>query len=159
MVGRLRFHTAPSAAAPGRASPRPALKIAGRSPLRTYLTTTLLLAACGQSEQATNTAVPTQPKSRKQVVALDDGRIRCARGDAPMERNCTVEQVRDRDGMVLTLRHPDGGFRRLRVATDGRGVVAADGAQPAAVTVTGPGDIEVAVGGDRYRLPATVKPR
>ena len=58
---------------------------------------------------------------------------------------------------VLTIRHPDGGFRRLRITADGRGVIAADGAEPARVSVIGPADIEVAVGGDRYRLPATVK--
>ena len=50
-----------------------------------------------------------------------------------------------------------GGFRRLQVATDGRGVIAADGADVASVKVVSPGSIEVAVGDDRYRLPATVK--
>ena len=38
-------------------------------------------------------------------------------------------------------------------------VIAADGAEKATVTITGPGEIEVAIGGDRYRLPATVKGR
>ena len=39
-------------------------------------------------------------------------------------------------------------------ATDGRGLVSADGSEPAKVTVVGDGLIEVAVAGDRYRLPA-----
>jgi hypothetical protein len=57
---------------------------------------------------------------------------------------------------VLTLHNPDGGFHRLLVTKDGRGVVAADGAEPAIVRVVGEREIEVAIGGDRYRLPATV---
>ena len=68
-----------------------------------------------------------------------------------MERSTTQE------GLVLVLHHPDGGFRRLLVTTDGRGVVAADGSEQASVAVVGPGMIEVAIGEDRYRLPATVK--
>jgi len=36
-------------------------------------------------------------------------------------------------------------------------VVAADGADAASVKVVGADAIEVAIGGDRYRLPATVK--
>ena len=42
-------------------------------------------------------------------------------------------------------------------ATDGRGVIAADGSEPAKVMIIGDGVIEVAVGGDRYRLPANTK--
>jgi len=45
----------------------------------------------------------------------------------------------------------------LLVTQDGRGVIAADGAEAAKVTITGADGIEVALGGNRYRLPATVK--
>lgn len=58
---------------------------------------------------------------------------------------------------MLTVRHPDGAFHRLLVTKDGRGVIAADGAETAVVTIIANGEIEVALGGDRYRLPATVK--
>jgi hypothetical protein len=58
---------------------------------------------------------------------------------------------------VLTLRQPDGGFRRLRVTGDGRGVIAADGAEQASVTLVAPVTIEVAIGNMRYRLPAVVR--
>ncbi len=58
---------------------------------------------------------------------------------------------------MLTVRHPDGGFHRLRVTRDGRGVIAADGAQAATVTIIDKGAIEVAIDDARYRLPATVK--
>jgi len=86
--------------------------------------------------------------------------IPCAlAGAAEFKSGCTVERTRVADGIVLTLHHPDGGFRRLQVATDGRGVVTADGADAASVKVIGSDAIEVTVGEDRYRLPATVKGR
>ena len=60
-------------------------------------------------------------------------------------------------GLMLTVRHADDGrFHRLLVTRDGRGVVAADGAERAVVAIAGDG-IEVVIGGDRYRLPATVR--
>ncbi|MEG8022714.1 hypothetical protein [Sphingomonas aerolata] len=60
--------------------------------------------------------------------------------------------------MILTLRHADGGFRRLRVSPDGRSVAAADGAERAQITASTPGSVDVALGTDRYRLPVTVQP-
>ena len=84
--------------------------------------------------------------------------IPCAlAGSEAFKPNCTIERSTVPDGIVLTLHHPDGGFRRLQVATDGRGVITADGADAASVKVVSPGLIEVSVGEDRYRLPATVK--
>lgn len=59
---------------------------------------------------------------------------------------CTME----RDGAMLVLHHPDGGFRRLQV--QGNVISAADGAEVANVTHPG-GATEVAIGGMRYRLP------
>ncbi|HSX54114.1 MAG TPA: hypothetical protein VLG14_02350 [Sphingomonas sp.] len=92
-------------------------------------------------------------------VARGEGdRIPCAMGGATeFASNCTVERAQTGDGLILTVRHPDGGFHRLRVTTDGRGVIAADGAQEARVSVVGDGAIEVAIDDARYRLPATVK--
>ena len=55
---------------------------------------------------------------------------------------------------VLVVGRADSGYRRLAIATDGRGVVSADGSAPAKVTIIGDDVIEVAVGKDRYRLPA-----
>lgn len=72
-------------------------------------------------------------------------------------RDCVVEESRDETGLLLILHAPDGGFRRLRVTKDGRGVATADGSLPARVSVMGQRQIEVAIGDDRYRLPATVK--
>jgi hypothetical protein len=110
---------------------------------------TLPLAACDKE---------TASGSHGAVSGDGGATIPCAIGGSEaFKPDCTVERTAVADGIVLTLHHPDGGFRRLQVATDGRGVVTADGADAASVKVVSPGSIEVAVGGDRYRLPATVK--
>src|SRR3546814_1666410 len=69
------------------------------------------------------------------------------------ERTCTVEEMSGDDGAVLIVGRANVGYRRLQIATDGRGVVSADGAEPAKVTIIGDSLIEVAIGNDRYRLP------
>jgi hypothetical protein len=93
------------------------------------------------------------PQSATETARAED-RIECAlAGSQTFAPDCAVEQVSG----SLTIRHPDGGFRRLLVADDGSGVIAADGAAPASVQVIGGRRIEVTVDGDRYRLPATVK--
>ncbi|MGZ8347948.1 MAG: hypothetical protein ACXWUP_12635 [Allosphingosinicella sp.] len=90
----------------------------------------------------------------------DDGRIECRIGEArEFERFCTIERGESEAGRTLTIRKPDGGFRRLLVAGDGRGVTAADGAETAEVTIIAGNRIEVAIGGDTFRLPATVQPQ
>ena len=67
-----------------------------------------------------------------------------------------VERTAGRD-VLFTIRSPSGSFRRLVATQDGRGVMAADGAEPAKVTVVGKDLIEVSIGSDRYRLPARVR--
>lgn len=106
----------------------------------------LLLGACGgqRSDQAVR---PQEPRAT----------IPCARGVESYARTCTVEQARASNGLVLTVRHADGAFRRLLVPNDGRGLVAADGAEVAKVRVLDRGEVEVAIGPDRYRIPATIK--
>jgi hypothetical protein len=84
--------------------------------------------------------------------------VECAlAGEATFTNTCSVERSVSGAGLTLVIHHPDGGFRRLIVATDGRGVVTADGSDTATVSVLDPAKIEVTVGQDRYRLPATVK--
>ena len=90
-------------------------------------------------------------------AAKAEERIECAvDGASAFERVCTVERTAGRD-VLLTLRSPSGSFRRLVATEDGRGVMAADGAEPATVTIVGKGLIEVSIGSDRYRLPARVR--
>lgn len=119
----------------------------------------LLLAGCGSADQPANQATLAQTEADSRVKAADDGRLDCApAGETAFQRSCLIDQARDEAGnLVLTVSHPDGSFRRLLVTTDGRGVIAADGAEKALVTTINPREIEVSLGGNRYRLPATVK--
>jgi hypothetical protein len=115
----------------------------------------LLLAACGRGEPETmtNGAAPPAPGE-------PDNRIECRTGAATAyARACSVESAESPRGRILTIRKADGGFRRLLQTDDGRGVVAADGAEPAHVTLLHDGRIEVEIGGDRFRLPARVRGR
>lgn len=109
------------------------------------LATFALLAACGDS-------------GARETASSDEGiRIACAiDGAASFEQACVLEREEGTGGVGFTLRHPDGGFRRLRIAGDGRGVVAADGSEPARVTIMNDREVEIAIGANRYRLPARV---
>ena len=86
--------------------------------------------------------------------------IPCAlQGSRQFAKACTVQRAPRPDGTTLIIRHPNGGFRRLLITRDGRGVAAADGAARAVVTVIANGRIQVELAGDRYRLPATTAAR
>lgn len=105
----------------------------------------LLLASCSGGE----------PDGAEPAVD-DSSLISCAIGSATeFTRNCSVERAVENGVLTLVVHHEDGGFRRLTVMNDGSGVTAADGADQATITVFD-GEIEVAVGGDRYLLPATI---
>lgn len=120
--------------------------------MRVSLAALLLLAACsGEPEdQTTNSAAAPAP-------GRPDRRIECRSGEAgQFARTCSVESFASGDGRLLTVRKPDGGFRRLRVSNDGRGIVAADGAEQAAMANLPDGRIEVSIGGDHFRLPGSV---
>ena len=115
------------------------------------------VAACGGREESPKSGLE-QVEAEARAQAAENGAIDCAiAGSTDFKRNCQVEREITAGELILTIRHEDGGFRRLRVLKDGRGVVAADGAEPAVVQTLGTNAIEVTVGGDRYRLPATVK--
>lgn len=111
----------------------------------------ILLVSCGDPDAGREEAFL--------AAAEESDRIECAvEGSSRFERRCVVERIEGADGLTLTVRAPSGSFRRLLVTDDGRGVVAADGADPAIVSVRSGNQIEVAIAGDRYLLPATVKP-
>lgn len=118
----------------------------------------LLLAGCGGGDTADQSTLATAEADARSKAA-DDGRVDCMpAGETEFHRACLIERSQSPEGaQLLTISHPDGGFRRLMIATDGRGVVAADGAEQAVVTTLSPREIEVSLGGNRYRLPATVK--
>lgn len=110
------------------------------------------LAAC--SSQPDNSKLAAA-EAKAGAEAIEDGRISCAMGGATLfDRKCTMDRMTSAGGPVLIVGREGAGFRRLLVTTDGRGVVSADGAEPAKVTIIGEDMIEVAIGGDRFRLPA-----
>ncbi|MFG6281383.1 hypothetical protein [Sphingomonas sp. S6] len=120
-------------------------------------TALLLLAACGDRGAGTaNTQALTNAESVQRHAADDADLILCAHGSDAFRRTCTVERTQEDRGLILTVRHDDGGFHRLLVTQDNRGVIAADGAEAARVSIIDPQSIEVAIGSDRYRLPATI---
>lgn len=102
----------------------------------------LTLAACGSNN-------PVDPNAERTDCALD--------GATQFSKDCTVERSGGADGLVLTIGREDKGYRRFIVPTDGRGVIVADGADDAKVTILDSNQVEVSVGRDRYRLPATIK--
>ncbi|HEX8364934.1 MAG TPA: hypothetical protein VF603_06595 [Allosphingosinicella sp.] len=122
----------------------------------------LALASCGGGEDesaspaATNGLVPNENAAAAAVA--EDGTIECAIGGGGFERSCRIERREGPEGLRLTIRHADGGFRRLQLPRDGSGAVAADGAEPAQVTVIADGRAEVSIAGDRYRLPPALGP-
>ena len=96
-----------------------------------------------------------EAEARGSKDAAESGRIECALEGAKLfDRTCTVEEMSGEGGAILVVGRGNVGYRRLQITTDGRGVVSADGAEPAKVPIVGNNVIEVAVGNDRYRLPA-----
>ncbi|HYN46274.1 MAG TPA: hypothetical protein VES64_06250, partial [Allosphingosinicella sp.] len=69
------------------------------------------------------------------------------------ERVCSAEWTDGPDGRIVTLRKPDGGFRRLLATGDRRHYIAADGAEQANVLQLRHGVTEISIGGDVFRLP------
>lgn len=115
----------------------------------------LLLTGCGESEKSNGPAPFVQQNGGQAGAPVAPPKTVCA---VDGERELAPVCDRELAGNLLTLRHPSGGFRRLQVMTDGRGVIAADGAEPAKVMTIGSRLIEISIGGDRYRLPAVVQP-
>lgn len=118
----------------------------------------LLLLLTGCEGRITDKATAAKAQENARALVEAEGKIECqVPGATGFTYACAIDRTQTQDGLYLTLRHPDGGFRRLLVTNDGRGVIAADGAEKAEVTPIAPDLIEVALGGARYRLPATVR--
>ena len=115
----------------------------------------LTLSACGG--QSGDEALKQAEKEATQE-AIADGKIECALGGAKdFQRICTTERMATASGQLLVIRHPNGGFRRFRVLTDGRGLEPADGFDATSIEVLDGGQIELHSANDRYRLPAKIK--
>ena len=84
--------------------------------------------------------------------------IECAlAGAGEFSATCAVDRALNEGKLTLIVRHPDGGFRRFEVVSDGRGLVVADGAEQARTAVEGE-KLAVRVAEDRYLFPAKIKP-
>lgn len=120
----------------------------------------LVVSGCGHGESNGPASVPAEDNAAASTAAMvAPPKTYCAvEGARDFERLCDREMIKGANGPLLVLRNPSGGFRRLQVTTDGRGVIAADGAEPAIVTTIGTHMIEVSISEDRYRLPAIVEP-
>lgn len=110
----------------------------------------LALPACGLALAACS-AGEAQPQAEPGAVRID-----CALGEGSgFGPDCLVEKVAGERGPEFIVRHPDGGFRRLRIADDRSGMIALDGADDAVNERVGqPPVLQVTVGRDRYRIPA-----
>jgi hypothetical protein len=137
-----------------------------------WLALLALPAACGDGGAGLKQQVKDQAKSAigaaESAVARvsqwadtskdDRPVIPCARDGAPpsAEPGCRIERLAqggsESGELLLMLSHPDGGFRRLRIARSGL-ISAADGADLARVSQQG-NDVTVSVAGDRYVLHA-----
>lgn len=116
-----------------------------------------LLAACNSGP---DNAVLADVEAAQVRQAAAAGRIPCALGGARVFRiDCSMDRIASADGEALVLGRADAGYRRFRIVDDGRGVITADGAEQADVAIVEDGMIEVTVGEDRYRLPATMRAR
>lgn len=115
------------------------------------------------------------PRQAVALIAVAAALSGCSRADAPegevdgglevacaldgaetFADACTVERRTEGGRTFLIVRRPDGGFRRLEVVADGAGILAADGADPAAVELVD-GMLDVSVGKDHYLLPAALR--
>lgn len=112
------------------------------------------LSACGKPDND----VLAEAEQRASDQAADNGRIECAiNGATEFSRDCETERLAGEDGVTLIIRHPDGGFRRFNVVTDGRGLEAADGSEPAKIEIVHDDKIKITVGSDKYIMPAKMK--
>lgn len=126
-------------------------------PLTVAVSAALAFGGCGASAPEDTIDSLDEAEAEATSRAAESGFVPCAlAGAVEFGLDCTLDRSRGGKGLILTVRHPDGGFRRLLVTDDGRGVIAADGAEQAVVSLRSEREIEVALGGDRYRLPATV---
>lgn len=115
----------------------------------------LMLVALTACNRASDNQDLAEAEARGSQEAAENGRIECAlEGSKLFDRTCTVEEMSGEGGTILVVGRGNVGYRRLQITTDGRGVVSADGAEPAKVSIVGKNMIEVAIANDRYRLPA-----
>lgn len=116
-----------------------------------------LLAGCSAAgDDEASAAAPEDSQTANAPEGMEP--IECAvDGGQWFLRECLVERAEDDGRAILVVWHKDGAFRRFEVLTDGRGLAVADGAEEAVTELFEGRRLDVSVGSDRYRFPATVR--
>jgi hypothetical protein len=108
----------------------------------------LALAACSSGGDAGD-SVGTDGASAASAAQT----VPCAlAGSRSFTAQCGLETSTSDGKSIVTLRHPDGGFRRLIALDGGKRYAAADGSDEVVLEVNG-AEIEVTLGDDHYLLP------
>lgn len=108
-----------------------------------------LLAGCGDDEAEIAAA---------QDAALVGNKIECAlNGAETFSENCATERVSSENDTILMIRHSDGGFKRFRILTDGRGLEVAEGFDDSFIEIIDENYILLTSGNDKYKLKAQFK--
>ncbi|APG62633.1 hypothetical protein LPB140_07350 [Sphingorhabdus lutea] len=103
----------------------------------------------GCSEQADNS--PFQEET-----ASADNKIMCAlNGTDKFEKICVRENIVEKGQTIVTLKHPDGGFKRF-IIVKGRGLIAAEGFDNSEIEILDGSQILLRSGNDQYKLDAIV---
>jgi hypothetical protein len=107
----------------------------------------LLLGACSSGGSDSKAQTPA-------AAASDAQSVPCAlAGSRSFTANCATEKVTSEGQTIVTVRHPNGGFRRLIELEGGRRYAAADGSDEVHIEPNG-AEIEVTLGDDHYLFPA-----
>ena len=114
----------------------------------------MLVSACDSADEGGLAAAEERAADQAPI----NGKIKCAvNGETDFATVCEEERLSTADGVILIVRHPDGGFRRFNVLTDGRGLEVADGSEKAKIEIVEDNEIKIRVGADQYILSARMK--
>ncbi len=113
----------------------------------------LALAACSSKEDAGGSSEGTGAAAGGAVGSGAAQSVACAlAGGRSFTARCAVESSTLDGKTVITLLHPDGGFRRLIVLEGGKRYAAADGSDEVVIEANG-AETEVTLGDDHYLMP------
>jgi hypothetical protein len=100
------------------------------------LLTAVLLTGCGE---------------RTRALEANGRDIACGPLGKPADVTCRLDVVDDKGNLQLTLRQPEGGFRKLLWPKGGT-LTASDGAEPLTTAPLAGGGVEARIGGWAYRI-------
>ena len=117
------------------------------------ISSSLVIAAASLTLEACDSAASTAPSPNAVASASPSGpAITCATGGSTsLGPGCLLERLPG--GTQLVLYHPDGGFRRLTRNPESGALVASDDAELLVVEERSADMVQLAVAGDRYRIP------